>query len=186
MEEPVSALAEDLELKFKDLCSMHDQPALYLSDYFYELRNRIDIDAEQLLLELETNDPSRKPQALEEEADRVNGLRNNFIGVLKRIEDDLLEKLKVPLSSTTSGQVYADLGRRIDEFRRSLCNDEGMVELEEAYTLLEQEIFDQTSRLEAKLFWNQTICYLNRGKKLGQLVYVENGHLNKVELEALK
>ena len=44
MDEPISGFAKDLEEKFKELCSMHDRPALYLSEYLYELRNMINID----------------------------------------------------------------------------------------------------------------------------------------------
>ena len=49
MNETFITLAEDLDQKFKDLCSIHDHPKLYLSNYFDELRNRIDIDAETIL-----------------------------------------------------------------------------------------------------------------------------------------
>ena len=184
MGEPISALAEDLEKKFKDLCLMHDLPAIYLSEYFFEQRNRIDIDAEQLLLETDRNDSSKPKRKPSEGTVRVNGLRESFIRILKKMEDDLLEKLPASLPNT-SAQVYASLGQRIDEFRKSLGNERSLREHEEAYILLADEIFYQTSQLEVQLFRNQTIAYVNLGVELGKLVYVQYGHLNKTELEAL-
>ena len=49
MSEIVVEMQQDLEKKFKYLCFIHDQTALHVANEYYELRNMIDIDAEELL-----------------------------------------------------------------------------------------------------------------------------------------
>ena len=61
MNEQAIKLQQDLEKKFDQLCFVHDQTALYVANQFYELRNQIDIDAEELLAryqELKLDDES--------------------------------------------------------------------------------------------------------------------------------
>ena len=79
------------------------------------------------------------------------------------MEDDLLKQLPVDRNST-SDQVYAALRQRIDQFRESLDTNGNNEELEDTYVSLANEIFDQSSQLEAKLFRDQTICLLELRK----------------------
>ena len=185
MDEPMTALADDLDQKFKELCSIHDVPKLYVSEYFSELRNRIDIDTEQKLMELSDIDSTEADPESSEEAASLTELRNTFICILKNMEDDLLKQLPVDRHST-SEQVYEALSQRIDEFRESMDNNRNIKELEDTYISLANELFDQSSQLEAQNFRDQTIVYLNSERKPGQLFYVEFGHLNKAEVEALR
>ena len=136
-------------------------------------------------MQLRDTNSTETEQASSEEAARVTELRNTFICILKNMEDDLLKQLPVDRNST-SEQVYAALRQRIDEFRESLENDGNIEELEHTYISLANEIFCQSSQLEAKHFRDQTIVYLNSERKPGQLFYVEYGHLNKAEVEALR
>ena len=159
---------------------------IYLNEYFSELRSRIDVDAEKILLrDTKTGSQNQAKQAQPDIEARVNELRSDFIRILKRMEDDLQEKLPVSLAAIST-QVYAALGERVNEFRKRLDNGGSMKEHAQTYIQLVDEIFDQMSQLEAQLFRNQTIGYVNPEKKFGQLFYVEHGHLNKAELDALK
>lgn len=184
---PISALADDLELKFKDLCLIYECPELFLSEYFSELKNQIDINAEQKLQELGANDLNQpeSPQASAEEVVKLNSLRNAFIRILDERREELMNRLPVP-AAITSNRVYTALGTKIERFRKSLKEDGNIDEKNEAYISLAREIFDKSSQLEAQLFHNQTIGYVKTKRKLGQLIYVQTRHLNLIELEALK
>ena len=65
MDEHMTTLDDDLDQKFQELCSIHDVPKLYVSEYFSELRNRIDIDTEQKLMELGDIDSTETDQQKE-------------------------------------------------------------------------------------------------------------------------
>ena len=193
MDEPICALADDLEQKFKELCSIHDLSELYLSDYFSEMRHRIDIDAERKLAELDArnSDPTHSSdsgsweteEAPEVDRARVNSLRENYIYILRKMEDELLRELSLPTASDSS-DIYCDIGERIAEFRKSLNGDGNLEEQKSVYLHLAQEIFDKSSQLESKIFRDQTIGYVNFQRKPGQLVYVEHGNLKNLDLKA--
>ena len=193
MDEPICALADDLDQKFKELCSIQNLPELYLSDYFSEMRHRIDIDAERKLAELDTrnsdltdsSDSGSWETQEEPEVDRarVNSLREYYIYILRKMEDEFLRGLSLPTASDSS-EIYDDIGKRIDEFRKSLNWDGDLEGQKSVYLHLANEIFDKSSQLESKIFGDQTIGYVNFRRKPGHLVYVERGNLKKSELEA--
>ena len=186
MYEAFTTLAEDIDQKFKDLCSIHDHPTLYLCNYFDELRNRIDIDAETILYKLAVSRSKESEEESSSKAYLVNEQRSNFIRILRNMEESLRELLPAD-RTTTDRQAYASLGQRIEEFRQSLDNGGKIRETEDAYVSLADELFDQSSQLEARLFGNQTIVYQNGTEgELGCLFYWEHGHLNKVELNVLR
>ena len=164
MEESVSTLADDLEQKYQTLCSMHDLPDIYLSDYFSEVKHRIDIDVEKTLVELDARNfgsSLHSKETAQLEIARMNALREKFMRILRKMKDELLRDLSPPTDSNSS-EIYSDIGKRIDEFRKSFNEDRGNLEEQKGvYLSLAQEILDKSSQLEALLFRNQTICYIS-------------------------
>ena len=99
------SLPDDLETRLEDLCWIHDHSALYLSDFFFELRNQIDIDTEEHLQAL--NESITKN--IEMSRVHANNVRSEFIRLLKKIEDELLRKVSASTEASKSQSSYGTL-----------------------------------------------------------------------------
>ena len=150
--------SQDLEKRLADLCSMHDHPALFISEYFYDIRNSIDYDTERLLQK--EQDKSKEEQ--------VNSLRNELLKILNKIEHGLLSQLKTSVERKRSVEVYASVKQRIEQL--TTRKDVDINKYEECAL----EIYDQMNGLEKKLFKNQTVAYISSIKQeyLGCLIYI--------------
>ena len=185
-------LLNDLEKRLDDLCWIHDQPALYLNEHFYELRNRIDFDTEEHLDALKYDGNGGN---IELSRVRVNNVRSEFIRLLNKIEDDLLRTISASdvVSSLSS---YGRLKQRVEQFKDN--SFQGGVDLNSvkyAYSLLVLEILAERNELEKRLFCNQTIIYMRASKDeiymgankekylLGCLIYLTDIYLSKEQAD---
>ena len=183
MHDDRSLLVKDLEEKWQYLFSIHDRPAFFVSEHFYEIRNGIDYDAERALQKLQEIQGKKN----ELNSTKINNLRDKLIRVLADIEKNLLNKL---LDYTArSREAITCLKIKIDEFTSTAANSSRDInELEDAYTLLALETIDETQKLEADLLGNQTIAYIPSSveDQIGHLVYLIGHFLNRDEISSLK
>ena len=176
--------SEDLEKLFADLCFIHDRPAVFIDNYFFEIQILIDVDAEGLLYQFSQQiNQKRKDQ---EKAKKINQLREELLKILKEFKLEIVRELQTPLESERSIQVYDSLRQRIDQLitRR----DENINEYEEGYARLAFELYEEMNRLEKILFKNRTITYIGttRPGELGYLFYVPDCHLNMDEINYIR
>ena len=181
MSEEVLRMKEDLRAKLYRLFSIFDQPALFLADYFYNLRNEIDIDAEELL----KGKHERKIEWNESLAS-VNPIRIKFIGFLKMLEDNCLDKVRCEKQTMRSNEAYSSLKQKIDDFMSH--QERSISEMEVEYEHLALELIDETNSLIKKLLKGQTIAFLPSDKKnkQGTLICLTDDFLNQEEVDCLK
>ena len=195
MNEEISELQADLRDKFEALCLMHDQPALFISEYFSNNRYKIDIDAETALESLKKKEkPPGKESYIRpyDENTRnklsiaINQQRTKFIDFLNQIEQKLLTKLD-SRPKAESSQVYADMKQQIDQFTVTPCQDAGLSDFEDQYVRIAWQIIEETLKLEKQLLDNQTSFYIpsRAEKKLGNLLHMPDVCLNSEELKFL-
>ena len=147
-EEYVSKLQEDLRKKLDRLSWMHNEPALFVAEHFAELRNQVDLDAEELLSEIQSvkRDTGKAPKVSD-----MNETRLEFIRILEELEKRTGHQTK---PESPASEVYASFEQRIDafkDFKKSLDD------LDESYIQLAREIITETDRLEQRLLGEQTI-----------------------------
>ena len=187
MEDFITELKSDLTKKLNNLCSTHDQPALFVSEHFFDLRNSIDYDAER-----ELNEPQSHEVVDEEDANElrkkeaaINSVRSEFIKFLKQMEQKAMDEL--PAKSKTSDEVYASIKERVEKFILTNADqDFDLNRYENEYSLLCLEMFKQMCELEKRLLGNQTIFYVSSNDKLGALCVLPNDFLNKHEINSIK
>ena len=178
MKEQVLELQGDLVKKLDDLCSLHDQPGLFVSEYFFDLRNKIDYDAERTLIELQPQGDSKsKNQVI-----ATNFKRNEFISFLKQMEEKVISEL--PVITKKANEVYASLKARVLDFSASVCDD--LNQCEDAYAELAFELMDERFKLEKRLLGNQSVFYVASDKNLGTLCHSSEAYLNKHEISCIK
>ena len=181
----VFSLCVDLENRLEDLCCIHDHSTLYVSEYFFELRNRIDIDTEEHLQTLIGNRVGTEVSRV-----KTNNMRSDFIRLIKVIEDNLLRKISAS-TAVSSQSEYDTLRRKVDQFKVDFLQD-GAVDVNSvkyAYSFLALEILEEKNKLEKRLFCNQTIIYMEADKldnKLGYLIYLTDDCLSKEEIDCVK
>ena len=100
VQEMAAAMKGDLKTKLDQLFAIFSQPALFLSEYFYEIRNSIDIETEQILVELKKE--SRQ-------AADINQTRASFVSILKEFEQVLLGRVPKSINPT---KVYLSLEKK--------------------------------------------------------------------------
>ena len=172
-------LANDLKKKLDHLFFVNEQPALHLSYRFDDIRNKIDIDAEQIL-QVMAETESQAVRALET---RTNEVRANFIKILKEMES----RLQANLAPTTSAEEYKALEKKVEEFTSSESFDD-IYELEDRYLELALAILEQTNKLEKQIFAGETIVYLSSksSRNIGPLVRLAGHYLVTEELSVLQ
>ena len=177
MDEEKSRLLNDLSAKLDRLALMVHRPALHLSEHFYAARNEVDYDAERLLQELGPKAAARKKAA------RISGHREQFIRLLKLLEEALLGELA---KRPPFGDYLSELGLRIEAF--TAAHFAGLKAMEETYVRLALEIIDATNKFERRLLASQTVAYVPASDEdeIGHLVYLAEDYLNPVELDCLK
>ena len=183
--EQALTLCDDLEKRLGDLCWIHDRPGLYLSEYFFELRTRIDIDTEEHLQALK----AKSHQNIEISLVQANNVRNEFIGKLTKIEDGLQRPISAA-APVSSPLFYGSLKQKVDQFKEDTLQEDVDVNLVKyAYSCLVVEILQEKNELRKRLFRNQTIIYHGENKlegKLGYLIYFADEYLSKEEVDCLK
>ena len=182
MENDTFFLKNDLVKKLDDLCWISDHPAFFVSEYFYDVRNSIDYDAEVLLEELKVKNFIDQ----EEKKREINHSRLELIGFLKDLEEKTLIKLSNKIKC--SNGEYTDLKQRIDHFLSIVFNQADVNKFEYDYVMLACEIAHQRDSLEKRLIDNQTIIYVGSksGETLGVLIYLPTDYLNPAEIECIK
>ena len=178
MAEHILELQEDLEKKLNDLFSLHDQPALFVSEYFFDLRNKIDYDAERTLIELQPRGDSKSRNLVV----AINLKRNEFISFLKQLEEKVMSELTA--ITVKAHEVYISLKDRVSKFTGSGACD--LNECEDIYAELAFDLMDERFKLERRLLGNQSIFYVSSEKSLGTLCHLSEVYLNKHEIKSIK
>ena len=180
MSEYVLKLRDDLKAKLDHLSWMHNEPALFVSDLFDDLRSYVDFDAEKLLGKIQqaTNDSENIPN----ESD-VTATRLEFIRILVELE----KRINIcPKPQTTSSEAYAYLEQRINAFKDLTCS---LDDLEDSYVQLALELVDETERVEKRLIGEETIIYWpskDKDRRLGSLVYFGDLFLTYRDFDIMK
>lgn len=172
-------LTNDLKKKLDHLFFVNERPALHLSYKFDDIRNKIDIDAEQIL---QLMAKSKQPTAKSIET-RTNEARTSFIKILK----DMESRLQANLPPKSSAEEYLALEKRVEEFTSSGSFDD-IYELEDRYLELALAILEQTNKLEKQIFAGETIVYLSSksSRNIGPLVRLAGHYLVTEELSVLQ
>lgn len=148
MDEEKWMLDEDLEKKLNFLLFIDSSPDLFICNYFDNIRNSIDVDAENALQWIQKMD---KPDAAEQEA-QVHHIRLCYFRFLKKIEDSRVEQL------TSKSQTFAELTTKVDQF---LASTEDEASIKNLYFEILFEIIEETNSRRAKILGNQSIYYEN-------------------------
>ena len=178
MSEQAITLKQDLEKKLDKLCFIQDQTTLHVTEEFYELRNKIDIDAEEVLQRLRAS----KHDEQSDEVVVVNKTREEFIGILRELEKRCLDQLS-EANKSNSAEQYAHFKEKIGSLK-DLSEDR----IEQAHKELVLEIIEETDQLEKRLLGEETLFYVSsrHRNKLGCLVYIGEVRLKRHEVEVLQ
>ena len=183
-----SRMDQDLSQKLNSLFVMRMQPALHLSKWFDDVINKIDYDAE--LIMMGDGAVTYSPDSTESPAatSKVNEARCEFIRILKLLEQNMQTQL---LANETKepGKVFAILQERVKEIRSTpFSSKDDINDLEDSYVGLVLEIREMARAEESKIFGNQTIFYLNsrRPSELGSVFHLTGVFLTSEEIDFLK
>lgn len=174
----ISELRTDLSDKFNKLCSIRCQHALFVSEYFFDLRNSIDYDAERALSNLKI-DPAQ--------FDAINRTRTEWIDLLDHIEKTLISQLSAE-SRPNLDEDFPSIKHNIDQFQSPPGQDVDLDAKKAEYAQIVLEIINEATELEKKLLGKQTIFYLSSSSEsaLGTLFYVPKVHLSSYDLSFLR
>lgn len=179
----VKLLKDDLNKKYKELTDLSKLPTLFISDYFYSVRNEIDYEAERILEANGDENESLK--------DRVNQMRELMVNELNLNEKKLIEKA-IELKNDSSIHLSIE---HIKEYIFNLFdsdNDDSMknvnlFELETNYIKIINEIETEIIRLKCKYLLNQTFLFFKTSQNdFGILVIFEDNYLDTNEINCLK
>ena len=175
MRDIVTKLGYDLRDKLDTLRRIHEQPALYLGDYFFDLRNEIETKTEE-------------QQAAGKGAYNESETRRMFIDILNEIEAGLMA-FQPSVKDADSIEACAALERRFADFEASSVSVD-IAELEDIYIDLAVEIVSETNRLERSLFREQTVIYKRPPKEakqnVGRIYYFGEDYFSPEEVACIK
>ena len=164
-----------------------NKPLLFASDYFYSIRNEIDIEAETLLLKCD-NDSSK--------LDEINRIRDSIINEINSYEIECFSKLKQlgeqqkQAFDETKSAFYKHkqtIEEVLEKAMRECDSIEGLDDLESRAIELLYEIRKDLNGFKSFLFNQKTLIfkksYLN---DLGILIVFESIYMDESETEVLK
>ena len=171
-------MQQDLEKKLKHLSLIHDQPALHVANEFYELRNTIDVDAEELFARFR----QEMPDDAHNEVFKANKTRVEFIRILRELEQRCLTQLP-ETNTVSSAEAYGNFRAKIESLKD--CPTD---RLKEVYLKLALKLIEKTYELEKRLLGEQTLVYVFSGDKtrLGQLIHIGEFRLRCHEIDCLR
>lgn len=142
-------MANFIRCKLNELKQAYQSPRLYISEYFLDLRNTIDIAC---IENTRNGDPGNNKQLLM--INEVNAFEKRC---LNRFTDDLIDK---KLLRDTVKQVESVLANT-----KCLSNHE--------VSMLDQLIYEGLTSLQKSLFHNQTLLFLSSGSCLYKIHELE-------------
>lgn len=168
-------MAQDLRRRLDSLFVMNMQPALHLSKKFDHIVNRIDYEAELMLMDSPKRFGIKSPSNKE-----INEARCEFIRILRLLENKLNARL---LANETKepGEDFDVLEKRVKEFQDS---EEGDInDLEDSYVKLVLDITQMANAVESNIFGCQTILYVSCGSILGSLFHLTDVYLTNEQTD---
>ena len=173
-----------LELLLDHIESLIACPSIFISEYFNDLRNKIDLHAERLLAEF---DSEIHVLVIKE----INSRRSDMIIELAKKEDYLQNELlsgNYSDEAPASLELCADFKSRIEELARKLLISSSD-ELKDDYDGLYWHMSLEAKRLESAIMSNQTIMFkqdfrplTNSDFKRGLLIHIEGYYLRNKAL----
>lgn len=175
-------LKNDLDKKLKELKDLSEREALFISDYFFSLRNEIDYEAERILEELNERDLVRNMA--------LNKIREWMVDELYAIEKDYLSQIthrnKSGLVSTNDyATKYNELKSRVDD---SLDAENSTADQSEyKYEQLVYEIESQLNRIKCDYLKGRSFAFVETSLNgFGVLLKFDDCFLNQHEIKYLK
>ena len=183
-----SRMDQDLTQKLDSLFAMKMQPALHLSKKFDDIVNRIDYDAERILLNQSADSGSSNTSETLASTSKVNEVRCEFVRILKLLEQNLQTQL---LANETKelGEDFEVLQKLVEEFQNTAFSPEDDInDFEDSYVHLVIKITGLTNAEECNIFGNQTIVYLsyNHPSELGSLIHLTDVFLTNEQIDFLR
>ena len=182
-DEEIVKLSDDLRKKLNRLGSMIDRPLMHVIEYFSDLRFRIDLDAETLIKDFDEKEED------EEEVKHVNETRDEFLRILKVLEESLLKKLSSTDLPDECREKFGALKKRTEHFEKTLIREGDIGEIEEAYVKLALDLINEKNEVERRLLGEQSIFYYSskdHATQLGLLIYFPDDYLSQEDLSSLR
>lgn len=169
-------LKQDLSNKLSGLWLLQKHPKLFVSDYFYSVRNDIDIEAERLLM-LQTS-PFK--------SERINRVRQLMIETLSLHERKCFEAIDdEQKAQDTFKSEYGQLQDRIDQLATE--NGSEACQAETIYLDVLSDLRKQTDAFKSRLMLGHTFIFTERNDNgFGVLAIFESEYLNEQEVKSLK
>ena len=181
-------LKQDLVNRLNDLVQLHKHPKLFISEYYYSIRNDVDIEAERLLMLASS---SLNPE-------QINRIRGLMIDTLKRSEIECYQAAEDRDSSGTTNDLIAATLEQFTDRINQLDNHEkhlGITDVvkqvdtdnEDKYLGVLTDLMKEIESFRRALLLGKTIFFLEREENgFGVLVTFEDIYLNELELSSLK
>ena len=183
----VSSLKQDLDNKLNELFVLNEKPALFLSNYFYSIRNEIDIEAEEKLVAIEQQRlTNKKTPVVNISKELVNQIREWMISELNENEKKLQQAIKNNNNESISS--YGELKKNVDSINHKIDSKEMTIsDYTIEYEKLILEIEAELDRLKAQALQNKTFFFkkLNQNN-FGILAVFEQNYLNEHQVLFLK
>lgn len=172
----MAALKKALKSSLNDLKLAHQNPRVYLSNYFTEFRNKIDREC-QVFLKMETNlESKRSSQAFECQDSIINQVNVFEKACLNNIPKNLLNsdlsaKLEATISSVESKLENVDT-----------LKEDGLYEIFEL-------ILNASILVQAELFTNRGIIFVNTSTNrkiasFGFLLVIDNTYVSQYIMDS--
>ena len=179
----IISLKEDLLEKMGKFKSMIQTPECFIDDYVSQIKNEVDLAAEEKLLE---NDP--------EVSQIVNDQRAVMIEKLNNVREELLGKMTIFNSSSIKGQLnelYVEIENSVkNQFICELADElVSLDEYEDRYVSLAIKIRDVLDRCEKELLSNQTLIFVRdkpNSSAFGCLIHLLDHFFSSFEADCIK
>lgn len=153
-----------------------NKPMLFINDYFYSIRNEIDIEAETFHL----NNPMQGDNNLQNSAepnklnsDTVNKIRETMINELKIYEQKCIERA----TNHDLHESQTALNEYKQDFKESNLD----------YEKISENLLRDLYKLKANLLNNQSFFFKKQFlNDFGVLVIFEEAYLNEIEIKCIK
>lgn len=186
----LSELKADTSRRLDQLERLFKNPSVFVSDYFYSIRNEIDLEAETLLIEEEENQIGGSSEASGELS--INEVRQIAIDELKRIESDLLlssskdeEKERIIREYKPIWTGHSEQLDRVEFSKLTGCEELKTVRKE--LHSLRDAIMSDVHKLRSRLLKHNTVLFKRSNlNKLGIIVIIDGISLNEFEIKFAK
>ena len=185
-------LKDDLGDKLNYLLFLLDHPRLHITEFFFGLRNEIDVEAENRL-------NSAAYSFEQEKFLSINTNRNDLIDYLQRSEQSVLDKINRESSDSSLIFRRENLRKEFDRIEAEIHSmfsqavDQSSMnqdDYEEIYMKSACKLLGHIDRLEQELFGDQTFCVIPASwaneEIFGILIHLEGVFFNKHEVNCLK